>query len=76
MLAAAVSEATADLPPPAGGRRALEVVVVGIERGGVVETKVRAWSGPLRSQRTAALDAAIRGALPLDEPTAILVEKE
>ncbi len=51
-------------------------MVVGIERGGVVETKVRAWSGPLRSQRTAALDAAIRGALPLDEPTAILVEKE
>ena len=65
------------------GARLPEVVVVGMERG-AVEVEVRVWSGPLRAQRTAALDAAIPAALAalhrdgiaLDQPTTVLVQEE
>ena len=65
------------------GLRPPEVVVVGMDRG-AVEVEVRLWSGPLRAQRTAALDAAIPAALTalrghdiaLDQPTTLLVQDE
>lgn len=83
VLVEAVRDALAGLPGPDADVRDPEAVVVGIERG-AVEMEVRLWSGPLRAQRTAALDVAVPAALAalrrhdiaLDQPTTVLLQEE
>ncbi|WP_250444353.1 mechanosensitive ion channel family protein [Actinotalea sp. C106] len=82
VLTTATREALAGVAMLPDGARPPEVVVVGMERG-AVEVEVRVWSGPLRGQRTAALDAAIPAALAalraqdiaLDQPTTVLLQE-